>query len=292
MHNIYIPNSENISKIFGKDAPICMDAPALQAYAKEHELNPELLRYHFRIATEEDIAHWGAVTEGMKPEDFQTLWIAAHDAPSKEVYVATTGMDRIWGDIDCYDPVPNKRIEFLEKVWDTAHMPLDEFASKAHMTIGDLGRFLAIDRQTFLDWRDNAGSIPEYARIMMARALRILPTIMNNSFDPNLAPQDFWCLWMNAVETHRKDHYICDNGMSYVWPDNDDDLDARVAYLERLWDTAHMNMDAFVFASGVSIGDLCRFMGIDRQARLVWSAAPGAIPEYIRVMLSRAIGMI
>lgn len=292
MYNIYIPNSENISTIFGKDVPICMDAPALHAFAKEHELNPELLRYQFRIASDEDIARLGAVTVGMKPEDFQTLWISAHDAPSKEVYVATTGMDRIWGDIDSCDPVPNARIEFLEKMWDTAHMPLDEFAAEAHMTIGDLGRFLAVDRQTFLDWRDNARSIPEYARIMMARAFQILPTIMTNSFDPHLAPRDFWCLWVNAVETRRKDHYICDNGMSYIWPDNNNDLDARIAYLERLWDTAHMSMDAFVSASGMSIGDLCRSMAIDRQALHVWSADPGAIPEHIRVMLARAIGMI
>ena len=292
MYNTYIPNTNNISAIFGTATPVCMNAPALQIYAQEHDLNPELLRYQFRIADQEDIDRWGTVAEGMKAEDFQTLWIAAQDTHTKEAYVAETGVGRIWCDIDGCDPVPNARIEFLEHMWDAAHMPLDGFAAEAHMTIGDLGRFLAIDRQTFLDWRDNAGNIPEYARIMMARALRILPTIMNNSFDPNLTPQDFWCLWVNAVETHRKDHYICDNGMSYVWPDNNDNLDARVAYLERLWDTAHMNMDAFASASGVSIGDLCRLMGIDRQSLLAWSADSGTIPEYIRVMLSRAIGMI
>lgn len=292
MYNTYIPNTNNISAIFGTATPVCMNAPALQTYAQGHDLNPELLRYQFRIANQDDIDRWGIVAEGMKAEDFQTLWIAAQNAPSKEVYVAENGVGRIWCDIDGCDPVPNERIEFLEKVWDVSHMNLDEFASEANMTIGDLGRFLAIDRQTFLDWRDNAGNIPEYARIMMARALRILPTIMNNSFDPNLAPQDFWCLWVNAAETHRKDHYICDNGMSYVWPDTDDSLDARVAYLARLWDAAHMSMDAFASASGVSISDLCRLMGIDRQSLLVWSAVPGAIPEYIRVMLSRAIGMI
>lgn len=292
MYNTYIPNTNNISAIFGTATPVCMNAPALQAYAREHDLNPELLRYQFRVANQDDIDRWGTIAEGMKTEDFQTLWITAQDTPTKEAYVAETGVGRIWCDIDCYDPVPDARIEFLEKVWDTAHMPLDEFAAEANMSIGDLGRFLAIDRQTFLDWRANAGNIPEYARIMMARALRLLPTIMNNSFDPHLAPQDFWCLWINAVETHRKDHYICDNGMSYVWPDNKDNLDARVAYLECLWDTAHMSMDLFVGASGMSIGDLCRFMAIDRQSFLAWSADPGSIPEYIRVMLSRAIGMI
>jgi hypothetical protein len=188
--------------------------------------------------------------------------------------------------------VPNARIEFLEHMWDAAHMPLDGFAAEAHMTIGDLGRFLAIDRQIFLDWRKEPSAIPNHARIMMARALKLLPTVMDNSFVPGLVPNGFWTLWMNATETCRKDHYIGDNGMSYVWPDTDDSLDARVAYLARLWDTAHMNMDAFASASGVSIGDLCRLMGIDHQALLAWSADSGTIPEYIRVMLSRAIGMI
>ena len=292
MYNTYIPNTNNISAIFGTATPVCMNAPALQTYAQKHDLNPELLRYQFRIANQDDIDRWGTVAEGMKAEDFQTLWIAAQNAPSKEVYVAETGVGRIWCDIDGCDPVPNERIEFLEQVWDVSHMTLDEFASEANMTIGDLGRFLAIDRQTFLDWRDNAGNIPEYARIMMARALKLLPTVMDNSFVPGLVPNGFWTLWMNATETHRKDHYIGDNGMSYVWPDTDDSLDARVAYLERLWDAAHMNMDAFASASGVSIGDLCRLMGIDRQSLLAWSADSGTIPEYIRVMLSRAIGMI
>ena len=269
-----------------------MNAPALQTYAKEHDLNPELLRCQFRIATEEDIARLGVVTEGMKPEDFQALWIAAHDAPTKEVYVAETGVGRIWCDIDGSDPVPNERIEFLENTWNAAHMSLNEFADRAHMTVWDFGRCMAVDHQTFQDWENDPRTIPDHARVMMARTAKLIPTVMNNSFDPGLAPRGFLNLWTNAVETHRKDHYVCDNGMSYVWPDTEDDLDERVAYLEHLWDTAHMSLDMFAAASGMSTGDLCRTMAIDRQSFLAWTADPGVIPEHIRVMLSRAIGMI
>ena len=51
----------------------------------------------------------------MKPEDFQALWIATHDATSKDVYIADTGIAYVWGDIDGDAPIPDERIEFLEK---------------------------------------------------------------------------------------------------------------------------------------------------------------------------------
>lgn len=174
MYNIYIPNSENISTIFGDNAPICMDAPALRTYAKGHDLLPELLRFQFHIATKEDIVRWGSVTEGMKPEDFQVLWIATHDAASKDVYIADTAMAFVWGDIDGDDPIPDERIEFLGKLWDAAHMDMDAFASAAGMSLGDLCRTMAIDRQTILAWYANPTSIPEYVRVMLARAIGMI----------------------------------------------------------------------------------------------------------------------
>ena len=75
-------------------------------------------------------------------------------------------------------------------------------------------------------------------------------------------------------------------------PDSDDNLDMRVAYLERIWDAAHMDMDAFASSAGMSLDDLSRTMAIDRQTILAWYANPTSIPEYVRVMLARAIGMI
>ena len=258
MYNIYIPNAENITTIFGANSPICMDAPALRAYAKEHDLLPELLRFQFRIATKEDIVRWGSVTEGMKPEDFQAVWIATHDATSKDVYIADAGMAYVWGDIDGDAPIPDERIEFLEKMWDSAHMTLNGFAAAAHMSFWDLCRIMVIYRQTALDWRADAKSIPDYVRIMMARGINFIPTIANNGFASYLAPAVFRCFWINAMESNRKDHYVGDNGMHHIWPDSDDNLDMRVAYLERIWDAAYIDMDAFASAAGMSLADLCR----------------------------------
>ena len=59
MYNNYIPTNEYLKTIFGSNDPICMSGPALQAYVKEHDMLRGLLHLQFRIATEEDIAHWG-----------------------------------------------------------------------------------------------------------------------------------------------------------------------------------------------------------------------------------------
>ena len=59
MYNNYIPTDKHMKSIFGADDPICMSGPELHTYAKEHDLLLGLLRIQFRIATEEDIAHWG-----------------------------------------------------------------------------------------------------------------------------------------------------------------------------------------------------------------------------------------
>ena len=302
MYNNYIPTNENLKAIFGSNNPVCMSGPELHAYAKAHDLLPELLRIQFRIATEEDIARWGVLSAPMSPVDFDNLWACAVECPSKECYIAETALSYNWGDIGFDDPIPSERIAFLESLWDTAHGTLEMFANRAEMRVGDLGRVMGIDHATYQRWLADSRAIPEYARIMMARALRIIPHISEESSTMQLDPGAFEILWANAIEIPNREHFVADNGLSAVWPASEDIYDSagvfvvipneRIEYLENLWDSAHGTIQMFAEQADMSIGGLCRTMGIDYYTRQRWLSDPKSMPEYVRVMLARAIGMI
>lgn len=110
-----------------------------------------------------------------------------------------------------------------------------------------------------------------------------------------LSPEDFSMLWACAVECPSSEVFIGDYGIGYFWADIDFDdpiPEERIAFLEALWDAAHMDFEQFAQRAGLPIGDLCRLMGINYRNAHSWATDPKAIPEHVRVMLARAIGMI
>lgn len=291
MYNIYIPTTENMEAVFGSDTPICMTGATLRTYAREHDLFYERMCFQVRLATEEDIARWGLADPSMPPADFYNLWCSACYNVPKEHFIADAGVAYVWGNIGSDDPIPNERIDFLERLWDAAHMDIHGFAAAADMSVGDLFRSMAFDFPSAQHLKVSPSDISSCARIMLARAIGILPALGEKRFDPGLTPEDFWILWINAVDTPRKDHFIADNGMSYIWPD-DNDLNERIAYLERLWDTAHMDLEGFAAASGMTLQNLCCLCGSNVPTTALPTLNTSDIPECNRVMLARAIGMI
>lgn len=174
MYNNYIPTNKHMKSIFGADDPICMSGPELHTYAKEHDLLLGLLRIQFRIATEEDIAHWGVKATPMSPADFAIMWASAVECRSKAAFVSDGALSICWGDIGSDDPIPNERIEFLGNLWDAAHGSLGMFAEWADVSIGDLCRSMGIDYQSAHQWQADPKSIPEYVRVMLARTIGMI----------------------------------------------------------------------------------------------------------------------
>ena len=302
MYNNYIPTNENLKAVFGSNNPVCMSGPELYAYAKEHDLLHELLRFRFRLATEEDISRWGVRSAPMSPVDFDTLWACAVESPAKDMYIADTAISRLWGDIDAFDPIPDARIEFLESLWDAAHGTLQMFANRVGMSTGNLCQTMGIDYLAYQRWQADPKSIPEYVRIMMSRALHIIPSVYGKTRNVEVTPAAFQQLWWNAMDTRSKEHFVADNGLSAVWLASEDIYDSedvfvvvpneRIEFLENLWDAAHGTLQMFAVQSDLGIGDLCRLMGIDHHTSQLWQANPKSMPEYVRVMMARAIGMI
>jgi hypothetical protein len=302
MFNKYLPTNENLQAVFGSNNPICMTGPALQAYAMEHDMNPFALCEHFRIASDEEIARWGVRGCAMSPASFEMLWIAAVESVSEHVFINDTAMNMIWGDIGCEDFVPAKRIEFLKGLWQAAHMTLEEFRAVSGLSMMALCMKMGITRDNWIAWENEPLSMPECARIMLARALHILPGMPDREGQIALNPCAFRHLWMNAADCGNKEHFASDFGLCPVWPvtEEEEDEDSpfvqvpmeRMEYLMKLWEIAHEGMDFFCAAAGMGIWDLCRVMGFDRQSVLSWQKDSRTIPEYVRVMLARNIGMI
>ena len=262
----------------------------------------ELLRIQFRIATEDDIARWGIRTTYMPPDNFATIWAAAVETSIKEVFISDVALSLCWGDIGIDDPIPNERIKFLGNLWDTAHMDFSGFANVAALSEIALCMVMGIDRQTWQYWRNDPCAIPEYARLMMARSLRVIPGVSCNACNRELPPAAFRQLWATAVDTPNKEHFVSENGLSLVWSAVEDDIDdqavfveipnERIEFLEHLWDVAHADLALFAEWASMSLGDLFKSMGIDYLSARQWQADPKSIPEYVRVMLARTIGMI
>ena len=91
-------------------------------------------------------------------------------------FVSDWALSSIWGD-DIDDPIPQDRIDAIESIWETAHLTIRDIRRETGLTQAAFGERYCIPRRTIEDWERGARSCPPYVRLLLARAVGLVPPL-------------------------------------------------------------------------------------------------------------------
>lgn len=103
----------------------------------------------------------------------------------------------------------------------------------------------------------------------------------------------FEACYKEALETQDKDAYLSDMALSIIWEDEegDDVPQERLAELGCIWDVAHMNMLDIRKSAGLTQAAFGRKFLIPKRTIGNWECNVNTPPEYVKVLIARAIGL-
>lgn len=113
-------------------------------------------------------------------------------------------------------------------------------------------------------------------------------------YDTPMTEHDFIRLWYDARIESDRDSYVSDAALNVIWGDlwTDHLPQDRIEYVGKIWDVANAPLNDFVSRSGLKDYQFCDRFAISFVDFQSWSKNPRSIPEYVRVMLGRLLGMI
>lgn len=108
-------------------------------------------------------------------KDFYSLWGEALASSDREMYVAEHCTSIIFGapeDIADEDMVG--QAAYLGRIWDVAHMTIQDIRTAAELTQSAMATRFCIPKRTIENWCAGDRSAPDYIRLMMAQLLGLL----------------------------------------------------------------------------------------------------------------------
>jgi hypothetical protein len=113
-------------------------------------------------------------------------------------------------------------------------------------------------------------------------------TIMSN--------HDFYTLWSAALAAADQEMYVAEWSTSSIWGEpedlTDDDLLRIADYCGKLWDSAHMPVREIKEASGMSQLKFAERFCIPRRTVEDWCAGKRECPDYLRLLIMEALGIV
>lgn len=108
--------------------------------------------------------------------------------------------------------------------------------------------------------------------------------------------KNFYLLWGDALQSDNRDRYVSEWSTSSIWglPEelSDDDLLGAADKLGQIWDIAHMSVKGICQAAGLTQAALAQRFCIPLRTVEDWSRGARKCPDYIRLMMAEALGII
>ena len=103
----------------------------------------------------------------------------------------------------------------------------------------------------------------------------------------------FYMIFTDALNISDRDAFISDWALSSVWEETEDEeIPAeRLTELGKIWDVAHASFADIVAASGLKLIDFAARFAIPYRTVLSWKHGERECPDYMRLLLARAVGM-
>lgn len=106
-----------------------------------------------------------------------------------------------------------------------------------------------------------------------------------------LTDKDYSTIWGEALAAPDRDMYVSEWSTSSIWTDGDDLLEVA-AYLGQLWDVAHMSVRDIRTAAGLTQAAMASRFCIPQRTIEDWCAGKRTPPDYVRLMMAEALGLI
>ena len=104
---------------------------------------------------------------------FSNLWGEALTSTDRDAYVSDWSLSSIWVD-SSEECIPQERIDYLNQLWDAAHMSVKDICKVANLSQTNLATRFCIPRRTVEDWCRGISKCADYIRLMMILNLGIL----------------------------------------------------------------------------------------------------------------------
>ena len=111
-----------------------------------------------------------------------------------------------------------------------------------------------------------------------------------------MTDKDFASLWGKALQSNDRDMYVAEWATSSIWGDPEEIPDAGLCQiadqLGTIWDVAHMGVKELWRGSGLSQAAFATRFCIPKRTIEDWCTAKRTPPDYIRLMIAEALGII
>lgn len=99
-------------------------------------------------------------------------------------------------------------------------------------------------------------------------------------------------LWSDALVSADRDAWISDWALSSIWGDDPDIPQERIDYLGRIYDCAHMDVKSICRSSGLTQAALSGRFCIPKRTVEDWCRGLRTPPDYVRLLIALALGLI
>lgn len=106
-----------------------------------------------------------------------------------------------------------------------------------------------------------------------------------------LNDKDFYTIWGEALASTNKELFAAEWSTSSVFPEDADLLDIA-AYVDRLWNVAHMSIQDIRSAAGLTQAKMATRFCIPRRTIEDWCTGTRVPPDYLRLLMAEALGII
>lgn len=105
----------------------------------------------------------------IRPEHFQFFFCAAEESTDRSTFIRDTSAHRTWS----YYPGADADA-VLGRIWDVAHMTVQDMRSASGLTQADFATHLCAPRRTVEDWCSGKRTPPSYVRLLAAESLGLI----------------------------------------------------------------------------------------------------------------------
>ena len=109
-----------------------------------------------------------------------------------------------------------------------------------------------------------------------------------------MTDKQFYNAWIEIPSYTDRDAYISDVALSSMWEDDpeSDVPQDRIDALGRMWDVYHMTMRDIRKASGMTQAAFSVRFLIPKRTVENWDEGANTPPDYVKIMISREIGIL
>lgn len=99
-------------------------------------------------------------------KQFGRMFSDANNVNDRDAFISNWSLSGIWG-----DNIPAERIDAAGRIWDLAHITINDIVAASGLSIADFAASYAIPYSTLQHWRSGVNTCPVYLRLLLIRSI-------------------------------------------------------------------------------------------------------------------------